>query len=175
MHLIFVVAHKRALTVFLSRKFLRKQCRAQNETRTHGMRPARPSAYVGGGSPPSSLRLLVRRVLFFVLPLSFTTRRRTGSRSLPKKRPVRGPSQSPSNTRRSKKNRKNIHTMSWWWSFLVIPDDYYHQHPHEMQVRTLPLMHHQNPANGQQQFRTLPASYVVAAPEQRCYYGIVSD
>lgn len=64
--------------------------------------------------------------------------------------------------------------MSWWWSFLVIPDDGHHRR-HEMQVRTLPLMH-QNAGNrdgggywGQQCFRTLPASYVVATPEQRCF------
>lgn len=67
--------------------------------------------------------------------------------------------------------------MSWWWNFFIIPDA-----NQEMQVRTLPLMHqNQNSDEGncyyQQQcryFRTLPASYVVATPERRCY-GIVSD
>lgn len=67
------------------------------------------------------------------------------------------------------------HNMSWWWSFLVIPDDPHHPYPHpEMQVRTLPLMHqnHHHSAEGfyHHQFRTLPASYVVATtPEQTCY------
>lgn len=57
----------------------------------------------------------------------------------------------------------------------MIPHNRYNQQT-EMQVRTLPLLHQNNDYYHQQQqyFRTLPASYVVAAPEQNCY-RFVSD